>query len=178
MTNVSAGCKASENYSNKYPARKLTADQYPAIINNAYFKPSYRSPYYTVLTSREDTISLDTIIDPCNVRDTSATLDAIIDPCDIILNENTQYYLDIKCGNSTKQTPSVAYVEYLRVPKKVILNEDQLYGVDTTEKMEFSDYVCYEIINEFVKLLLENTADPRLSTNVPINQTVIPQITE
>ena len=44
--------------------------------------------------------------------------------------------------------------------------------------MEFPDYVCYEIINEFVKLLLENTSDPRLQTNVPINQTILPQASE
>lgn len=58
----------------------------------------------------------------------------------------------------------------------VALNEDDLYGEDSTKEMEFSDYVCYEIINEFVKLLLENTADPRLSTNVPINQSIIGEI--
>lgn len=46
------------------------------------------------------------------------------------------------------------------------------------EEMEFPDYVCYEIINEFVKLLLENTSDPRLQTNVPINQTILPQASE
>lgn len=49
-----------------------------------------------------------------------------------------------------------------------------LEGVDTTKEMEFPEYVCYEIINEFVKLLLENTSDPRLQTNIPINQTIIP----
>lgn len=44
--------------------------------------------------------------------------------------------------------------------------------------MEFPDYICYEIINEFVKLLLENASDPRLQTNIPINQTIIPQTSE
>jgi hypothetical protein len=46
-----------------------------------------------------------------------------------------------------------------------------LEGEDTSDEMEFSDYVCYEIINEFVKLLLENASDPRLQTNYAINQT-------
>ena len=143
------------------PARKLTADAYPAIIKNAYFKPSYKTPYYTVRLNTKSGSMIDTIIDPCNTdEDTSVG-----------------YYLDIKCGNDSKYIPNQAHVEYLKTPNKVFITEDQLYGVDNTEQMEFSDYVCYEIINEFVKLLLENTADPRLSTNVPINQTVTPPMT-
>ena len=157
----SVGCKNTET-STTQPARKLTADMFPAVINNAYFKPSYRSPYYTVCAETSSGNILDTIIDPCHTEDDS----------------NIHYRLNVKCGSNTKYIPITAHVEYLRVPKKITLTEDDLYGVDNTEQMEFSDYVCYEIINEFVKLLLENTADPRLSTNVPINQTVIPQITE
>jgi hypothetical protein len=38
--------------------------------------------------------------------------------------------------------------------------------------LEFPDYVCYEIINIFTRLLMENSGDPRLSTVVPINQTI------
>ena len=155
------GCKSSTDPI-LMPARKLTADQYPAIINNAYFKPSYRSPYYTVSEEINGGNIIDMIIDPCHTEN----------------DKNIRYKMNIKCGNDKKYTPKYAYVEYLRTPTKVMLNEEDLYGVDETDEMEFSDYVCYEIINEFVKLLLENTADPRLSTNVPINQTVIPQITE
>jgi hypothetical protein len=40
--------------------------------------------------------------------------------------------------------------------------------------LEFPDYVCYEIINELVKLLLENASDPRLQTNIPVNQSIAP----
>ena len=29
-------------------ARRLTSDMYPSIISNAYFKPSYRCPYYFI----------------------------------------------------------------------------------------------------------------------------------
>jgi hypothetical protein len=38
--------------------------------------------------------------------------------------------------------------------------------------MEFPDYVCQEIINELVTLMMENSSDPRLQTNIPINQTI------
>ena len=35
--------------------------------------------------------------------------------------------------------------------------------------MEFPDYVCIEIINGLVKLVMENASDPRLQTNLAIN---------
>ena len=43
---------------------------------------------------------------------------------------------------------------------------------DNTQTLEFPDYVCYEIINIVTRLLLENAGDPRLQTNIPINQTI------
>ena len=45
---------------------------------------------------------------------------------------------------------------------------------DTSQIMEFPDYVCQEIINGLVKLVMENASDPRLQTNIPINQTIAP----
>jgi len=50
--------------------------------------------------------------------------------------------------------------------------EDLLAVEDNTQVLEFPDYVCYEIINIYVKLLLENASDPRLNTNMPINQSI------
>ncbi|MEE0234963.1 MAG: hypothetical protein UD961_02225 [Bacteroidales bacterium] len=139
-------------------ARKMTSDIAPTIINNAYFKPSYKNPYYSI--SVEQNVETD--------------LDRIIDPCDLIENgKGTKINLMV---GKVKYEPTTVFVNYLKTPEKVYLEEEDLYGDDRTKEMEFSDYICYEIINEFVKLLLENTADPRLSTNVPINQSIIGEI--
>lgn len=143
-------------------ARKMTSDIAPTIISNAYFKPSYKCPYYSINSSLPEEDDLDLIIDPCNNED----------------GREFGFTMNLYCGSDKKCTPKSVYINYLKTPRKVHIDEEDLYGEDRTEKMEFPDYVCYEIINEFVKLLLENTADPRLSTNVPINQTIIPQITE
>ena len=43
---------------------------------------------------------------------------------------------------------------------------------DKTRVLEFPDYVCYEIVNELVKLLMENASDPRVQTNYAVNQTI------
>lgn len=55
----------------------------------------------------------------------------------------------------------------------VSMTQDDILSVeDNTQILEFPDYICYEIINVIVKLLLENASDPRLQTNIPINQTI------
>lgn len=55
----------------------------------------------------------------------------------------------------------------------VSMTQNQILELeDNTQVLEFPDYVCYEIINIYVRLLLENAGDPRLQTNVPINQSI------
>ena len=65
------------------------------------------------------------------------------------------------------------FVDYIKTPQKIRLTQDQIDMVeDTSQVMEFPDYVCQEIINELAKLLLENASDPRLQTNLAVNQTI------
>ena len=129
----------------------------PTIMSNAYFKPSYKTPYYSIKSSSSNDDLLEEIIDPCGTDYSD----------DVVIN--------LFCGDDSERVPNKLYFNYLKIPKKIELKEDDLYG-EYEVQMEFPDYVCYEIINEFVKLLLENTADPRLSTNVPINQSIIGEI--
>ena len=70
-------------------------------------------------------------------------------------------------------TPEYAYIDYIKAPMFIQLTYDDITStVDNTRILEFPDYVCFEIVNEFVKLLMENASDPRLQTNFAINQTV------
>lgn len=142
--------------------RRLTADQYPSIINNAYFKPSYKNPYFyindTDLTQEGLENSLDTIINPCS--DGSAI-------------GITGQPMEIRCGKSSIYEPDCSYVDYLRKPKLISLTWDNVKSVrDNTLTCEFPDYVAYEIINLFSKLTFENASDPRLETHVAINKTI------
>lgn len=66
-------------------------------------------------------------------------------------------------------------VDYLKIPTKIRLTQEQIDETeDNSQVLEFPDYVCQEIINELVKLLMENASDPRLQSNIPINQTIAP----
>ena len=154
------------------PARKLTSDMYPSILVNAYYKPTYKNPYFFIN----------------NVAGTGRTSEAeelarILNPCKEILpptpggegDVENGTKMQIRCGSSYKYTPTKVFIDYVRNPKKMYLSYSDLElinGVDKSMEMEFPDYVCYEIINELVKLVMENASDPRLQTNVPINQTI------
>lgn len=66
-------------------------------------------------------------------------------------------------------------VDYLKTPTRIRLTQDEVdMDEDKSQILEFPDYVCQEIINELVKLLMENAMDPRLQSNIPINQTIAP----
>ena len=55
------------------------------------------------------------------------------------------------------------------------LTQEQIEStLDTSQVLEFPDYVCYEICNIFTRLLMENSSDPRLQTNMPLNNTIAP----
>lgn len=65
------------------------------------------------------------------------------------------------------------YIDYLKVPQTIRLTQEQ-YDMteDTSQVLEFPDYVCQEIVNELVMLLLEVSSDQRLQTQIPISQSV------
>lgn len=64
-------------------------------------------------------------------------------------------------------------VDYIKAPQTIRLTQEQVnLTQDTSQIMEFPDYVCQEIINELTMLVMENTADPRLQTNSTVTQSI------
>lgn len=86
----------------------------------------------------------------------------------------TRVLLEIRFGkDSSLFTPEKAYVDYLKAPQFIRLTQAQIdKTADTSQILEFPDYVCFEIVNILTKLVMENASDPRLQTNLPINQTI------
>jgi len=84
---------------------------------------------------------------------------------------NTNPDLTFFYGDSSKYSVKEVNVDYLRKPQNVNLTINQRdLPVDTSAVMEFTDYVCNEIIKRTVKLILESNSDPRLNTHVQVNQ--------
>ena len=65
------------------------------------------------------------------------------------------------------------FIDYIKAPKMIRLTQEQVdLTEDTSQIMEFPDYVCQQIINELVLLVMENTADPRLQTHSIVTQSI------
>lgn len=64
-------------------------------------------------------------------------------------------------------------VDYVKSPQHIRLTQEQIdLTEDTSQIMEFPDYVNQEIINELVHLVMERSSDPRLATNMQISQSI------
>ena len=64
-------------------------------------------------------------------------------------------------------------VDYVKVPQHIRLTQEQIdLTEDTSQIMEFPDYVNQEIINELVHLVMERVNDPRLGNNMQMTQTI------
>lgn len=65
------------------------------------------------------------------------------------------------------------WVDYLKTPQHIRLTQEQLDKTeDTSQILEYPDYVCQEIINELTHIIMENAGDTRLQTHVPVSQSI------
>ena len=65
------------------------------------------------------------------------------------------------------------HVDYIKAPQFIRLTQEQVDLVeDTSQIMEFPDYVCQEIINELTLLVMARTSDPVLNTFAQIKETI------
>lgn len=159
-----------------FPARRLTADMAAGILRNVYMRPNYKRPYYYI-----NNINKENYQPYINNVPTDAQTHAKVDDQlkDSKKFSNTRHSnassvrLELRFGNSTVFEPSKLYVDYIKSPMFIRLTYDNITSTeDNTRALEFPDYVCYEIINELVKLLMENSSDPRVQTNYAVNQTI------
>lgn len=185
-------------------ATRLTSDMWPLVINNFYMRPSYRRPYYFIhnvnksvelptnsyVKDIEGEEGLGTGTDApskdYNYRDNPNLSRSIKigEKSESLVEKNigrrfgnaSTVRCEIRYGkdNSVFELQSI-HIDYLKSPQHLRLTQTQLDSTrDTSQMMEFPDYVCQEIINGLVKLVMENSSDPRLQTNIPVNQTIAP----
>lgn len=64
-------------------------------------------------------------------------------------------------------------IDYVKCPQFIRLTQEQIdLTEDTSQIMEFPDYVNQEIINELVHLVMERGNDPRLGNNIQMTQSI------
>lgn len=65
------------------------------------------------------------------------------------------------------------YIDYLKTPQHIRLTQEELdYTMDKSQMLEFPDYVCQEILNELVHIIMENISDQRLQTHPVVSQSI------
>lgn len=151
-------------------ANKMDTSEWPHIINNYYMKPSAKRPYYYISNIEDQEVSN---------KKSDGTYDQENKTRDTRYGNSTKPIMQIKCGNDRqKQVLSAVYIDYLRAPKYISVDQIDLDSVeDTTPQLEFPDYVIFEIINELVTLILENGKDPRIQTFTQVEQSIPSQAT-
>lgn len=82
--------------------------------------------------------------------------------------------IEVYCGDLDNLELTNVTIEYIREPKKVELKLEQLNDPEKykSDTLEFPDYVCREIINELISLVMANQADERLAVYPQVNQSI------
>ena len=187
----------------QYKATRLTADLWGQVINNYYMRPTYERPYYYLNnvnvnqdvptnppiydqsgnnTNPQSTDMNDQQYDSQNNSNFPRTFTlgqtqvSLIDkPVAHRISNPTRVRLEIRCGKNPDFKLQSVYIDYLKSPQLLNLTQKQLDLIeDTSQIMEFPDYVCNEIINELTHLIMENSSDQRLQTHIPISTSIAP----
>ena len=193
-------CSTQEEYKH-YKANRLTADMWGEVMNNYYMKPTYKRPYYyfnNIHNSDNKELPNGTSINiqnnpvPNNPEQNERGTDLLNEiisaanqeSINLINKQSKLRYgnasnvrMEIRIGDTKGVSLVAVYIDYLRVPQNILLTQDQLDLVkDASQILEFPDYVCLEIVNELVKIVMENASDPRLQTHIPVSQSIVPPI--
>ena len=177
-------------------ATRLTSDAWSNVVNNYWNKPTYRRPYYYIHNRNLALKDID-IIDGniANISSTTSTPKSISESLTITNETNISFgdsYKDssktanTRYGNASRKFMEVRYgtdvetftlvgvnVDYIMAPQFIRLTQKQIDKVqDESQILEFPDYVCQEILNELVHIIMENISDQRLQTHPVVSQSI------
>ena len=177
-----------------FEARRLTSDMFGSILHNAYMRPMYKRPYYFINNFNTQTgfykeipytNKLDENLMNYNrsiweetasaneVKVGDYLVDSLTAPGNRRANAS-EVRMELRFGNDDNVfKPYRVYVDYVKAPMFIRLTMDDINQVaDKTAILEWPDYVCFEIVNIFTRLIMENASDPRLQTNPAVNKTI------
>lgn len=191
-------CYDEGNYV-QFAAKRLTSDAWSIVINDYYNRPLPQRPYYYIhnvntstniptnpYTSEKESEQILTK----DAKGTDLSNEGSLPRTIRFGTDSTKSLVDkeggVRYGNTTPVRMEIRYgnddnvfkltkvmVDYLKAPQTIRLTQEQVnLTTDKSQIMEFPDYVCQEIINELVMLVMENTADPRLQTNIAVTKSI------
>ena len=102
---------------------------------------------------------------------------------------NVERSPQIRYGNPTNVRCEIRYgtdnsvfklkqvqIDYVKVPQYLELTQEQLDKTeDTSQVLEFPDYICQEIVNELIHLIMEKDRNDRIQTHPVVSQSIATQ---
>ena len=185
----------------QFAAKRLTADSWSIIVNDYYNRPLPERPYYYIHNVNQSvdlptnpvedvSILTRTLKGTDSAKDytteSQSNLPRTISLKNIQNKSTVEKESGVRYGNPSSVRCEIRYgkdntvfelqsvvIDYIKAPQTIRLTQEQVdLTRDTSQIMEFPDYVCQEIINELTMLVMENTADPRLQTNTVVTQSI------
>ena len=179
------------------PATRLTADSWSQIVTDIYNRPSPMKPYYYIhnvagtgdfndiykVTSNGTWDANGNVTEDKNEKSNFGRTFQLKEGVNASVVEKP---IASRIGNASKVRCEIRYgkddtvfqlaevhVDYVKVPQHIRLTQEQIdLTEDTSQIMEFPDYVNQEKINELVHLVMTRTSDPILPTHVQITESI------
>lgn len=151
---------SSLDRSKTYTAKKLNEDSKGAIRDNEYLKPKYNRPYYTEISNNKSYVGVDN----------NTTTNEVSD--------NNKVTLEVNVGDQTSLATTTSvhmiHVDYIKRPEKVMIFEKDIWETDedTSQIMEFPDYLLNTFVSNITTLLLEKHGQRSFDSHVQANRIV------
>ena len=140
-----------------YGGKRMTFDIQNVIQNNVYMRPNFNRPYYRV---HDNTMN--------------AGIEKITDMVSYKAYQNKPK-IEVHVG---KLNPIITLdkvvIDYIKIPEIVTLNDIDIFtgGADTSQVLEFPDYLKNEIVRRVTDYMLENMGSPRAGSHPQFNQEI------
>lgn len=179
------------------PALRLTADSWSQIVTDVYNRPSPMRPYYYIHNLNKVGNDLPSGINDkfhtyggsmaegtdkgesnfsrtFTLSDGKTEIDLVEKQSAARIGNASNVRCEIRYGKDDSLFQLVeVQVDYVKVPQHIRLTQEQIdLTEDTSQIMEFPDYVNQEIINELVHLVMLRTNDPQLGNHMQMTQTI------
>lgn len=201
QVNKNINCYNKNDYI-EIPATRLTADSWSNILTDVYNKPSPMKPYYYIHninkqvelptnlynntnnksgTDQHRDLSSPTPTDTefprtinLKINNNNKSIDLVKKEEGVRTSNPVQVRCEIRYGkDNTVYELKQVNIDYIKSPQYIRLTQNQIdQTVDTSQIMEFPDYVNIEIINELVHLVMERDNNPRLGNHLQITQSI------
>ena len=120
------------------------------------------------------TFKLNTYDDESGTEGTPIQVSLVEKPTALRAGNTSNVRCEIRYGKDDSLFQLVeVQIDYVKCPQFIRLTQEQIdLTEDTSQIMEFPDYVNQEIINELVHLVMERVNDPRLGNNIQMTQSI------